>query len=268
MNACPHCKTKFEFNDLSYRNDEGIAVCDSCGKDFSVVAVMMNQKHYPNKNIDENPKGIRLYHGTERFIMKISAYEVKSGKVNIVTGFILVLVTSFIIPFSLGGFPFENIFASLIFSFFMILGWYLSMIGIAAWINQTTIEVNKRKVKIRHYPIPFPGKTIEVSEIKQLFVRQHLHNNGDRGSTSSYSLNVLLKNGNEKKLISNWTSPLHTVFIESKIEKYLKIEDKKVEGELDSPLYMDLSTSGIIGIFKGMGKQIRDYKKNNEGKNF
>ena len=56
--------------------------------------------------------------------------------------------------------------------------------------------------------------------------------NGKHGYSYSYSVQAVIKNGETIELISGLPSKDAALFIEQEIEKYLKIEDEPVRGEL------------------------------------
>ncbi len=265
---CPHCKARHEFKNISFRDEEGTAVCNNCGKDFSAkratmagLSQILEQEHFEGKNISETPKGIFVIKYTDRLVLEISNYEIKTGKFRVIPGGILVLVTSIFIPFVLGDLPTGDIMFLFVFSVFVLTGWFLTTTGLAAWINKTHIVVSEKNLIVKHRPIPFKGKKIPTQDIAQVFIKQHRHSDGEGGHSTSCSVNAVLKNGQDKKIVSGWRSPLHAVFVETKIEEFLKIKDGKVEGEYDAPIYPNFSTSGILGIFKNTYSSIKNQYK-------
>lgn len=114
--------------------------------------------------------------------------------------------------------------------------------SIANLINKTIIIVSEKYLKIRIYPLPWLGnKTFDVKQMTQFYVKKvtsSSHSAGKTSSTISYPLYVVLTNGNHQKVIDGLAIPNIEIakMVEQKIEKYLDIENKNIEGEYKSKL--------------------------------
>lgn len=101
----------------------------------------------------------------------------------------------------------------------------------ASFINKTDVSVDPNHVKVRHYPVPWPGKKqIPVYQIKQLFNKEHVSRNKN-GVRVSYAVYVVTEDGREQKLVSGLTDDNQARFIEREIESILGLEDIRVAGE-------------------------------------
>ncbi|SFF46202.1 hypothetical protein [Thermoflexibacter ruber] len=114
---------------------------------------------------------------------------------------------------------------------FIGVGVFMFYYGLAGIMNQTIITVSFDSVNVKHTPLPWVGnKEIFKYDIKQLYVKQHIHR-GKNGTSYTYSVNIIDKANKDIKLVDNLQNPSEASFIEKKMEQFLKIEDKPVSGE-------------------------------------
>lgn len=110
-------------------------------------------------------------------------------------------------------------------------GIFISYFGLANILNSTTISVGYDNVSVRHTPVPWLGnKDVFKHDIKQLYVKEHIHR-GKNSSSTSYSVNIVDKDNKDVKLLDALPNPELGKFIEHKIENFLKIQTKPVSGE-------------------------------------
>jgi hypothetical protein len=113
-------------------------------------------------------------------------------------------------------------------------GAYLTYTVLTGFFNRTTIRIDREEFLVHHDPFPWPGEVkVAVSELGQLYCTKKI-NRGKNSTTITYQLKALLKDGREKKLVSNLDSPNVAVFLEQQIETLLKIDDQPVVGELSA----------------------------------
>ncbi len=113
------------------------------------------------------------------------------------------------------------------------IGVALTYYTLAGYLNTTVISVSASTLRVRHGPLPVPGnKEGPSSEIDQLYVKEKRHR-GKHGSTFTYELRIVSRAGNDVKLLGGLTDSNHALYIEQAVEKYLKIADRPVRGELD-----------------------------------
>ncbi len=113
-----------------------------------------------------------------------------------------------------------------------IVGIVLTYYLIAGYINKTVIEVNSMFLSVRHRPLPFLGnKKIQSQDIKQLYSKEMIHR-GKNGINYTYEIHAVLDNDKRIKVVSGMPRSEQALFIEQEIEKYLKIRDESIEGEI------------------------------------
>lgn len=106
----------------------------------------------------------------------------------------------------------------------------LSYYTLAGLLNSTTINVDRSAISIRHHPLPWRHSgTIAAHELDQLYCKEHRHSNKGT-SWFSYSVSALLRDGRERKLLSDLETPEEALYLESEVEQYLGITDRHVAG--------------------------------------
>ncbi len=104
--------------------------------------------------------------------------------------------------------------------------------AIATFVNKTHIFVSKKAIEIKQQPLPwFGNKRIETKQIKQLFTKASQDTSSSSGA-KSYYVNILTHEHQEVYLLSGFNNRDAALYIEQEIEKYLGIENVKVDGEV------------------------------------
>ncbi|OGG55453.1 MAG: hypothetical protein A3F84_14975 [Candidatus Handelsmanbacteria bacterium RIFCSPLOWO2_12_FULL_64_10] len=103
---------------------------------------------------------------------------------------------------------------------------------LAGYLNKTRIQVTPRSLEIEHGPLPWPGKRLEASYVKQLYCKERIQHS--RNSTSySYELRAVTHDGGDRKLLKGLEEAEQALYLEQEIEKFLRIEDRPIRGELE-----------------------------------
>lgn len=102
---------------------------------------------------------------------------------------------------------------------------------VCGFVNRTVILVGDERISIRHEPLPWPGQmSLELGLIDQLFCEEKVHRSKN-GRSYTYELHACLHDGNRMSLISGLNRPEEAFFLEQEMERFLGIEDRRVEGE-------------------------------------
>jgi hypothetical protein len=110
-------------------------------------------------------------------------------------------------------------------------GMGLVYITIAGFVNQTVIRVGQGMLSVQHGPLPwFGNKTVPSHQIKQLYCKEHVQRS-ENSNSLTYSVEMILDHGRET-LVKGLQECEQAIFIEQALERFLKIEDKPVSGEL------------------------------------
>jgi uncharacterized membrane protein (Fun14 family) len=103
---------------------------------------------------------------------------------------------------------------------------------LAGYLNKTYIRISYNTIAITHEPLPwFGAKSIVRSDVKQLYSKERV-SHSDHGHTHTYSVHVMTRSEKSVELVSGLFSSEEALFVENEIEKYLKIADEPVRGEL------------------------------------
>jgi hypothetical protein len=114
----------------------------------------------------------------------------------------------------------------------IVIGIHLTYYIIAGYLNKTIIRVDNENISVKHRPLPFFGnKKLKSSGIKQLYTKEKIGWGQDRNSISAFDLHIITRDRGDVKLL-RLDSPKQALFVEKAIERFLRIEDKNVKGEV------------------------------------
>ncbi len=103
---------------------------------------------------------------------------------------------------------------------------------LAGYINRTYIRVDHSFLSIKHAPLPFPwNKTVDASDIKQVYSKERI-SRSRRGSSVTYEVHALTHSGRNLKLLNKLPNSEQALFMEQEIERFLRIQDVPVRGEI------------------------------------
>jgi hypothetical protein len=109
----------------------------------------------------------------------------------------------------------------------------LAYSALAGWINSTRIRVDQGRISVRHGPLPWLGnKDLEGSDLKQLYCKEKI-TRGRSSTTITYEVHALTASGRNQKLVGGLESSEQALYIEQEIERYFRIEDTPVRGQID-----------------------------------
>jgi hypothetical protein len=103
---------------------------------------------------------------------------------------------------------------------------------LAGFINRTILEVDRETISVRFEPLPWIGqKRLRTAEIKQLFCKEKIIRSKN-GSSTQYMLYAVTAANTQLKLLDGLDNPDTAIFLEQQLERWLKIEDRPVAGEI------------------------------------
>jgi hypothetical protein len=103
---------------------------------------------------------------------------------------------------------------------------------LAGFLNRTILEITPENLSIRFEPLPWIGKkNIPASELKQLFCKEKIIRSKNN-TTARYELYAVNAANQQVKLLGNLDEPDIAIFIEQQLERWLKIDDRPVAGEI------------------------------------
>ena len=101
------------------------------------------------------------------------------------------------------------------------------------FLNKSSINLSRRKLKVRTMPIPFPfmkSGEYELSDIKQFYVSKYTASTSNGVPNYAYALYAILKNGDKVSLLRGMNRETQH-YMEQEIETYLGITNEFVKGE-------------------------------------
>lgn len=110
-------------------------------------------------------------------------------------------------------------------------GLFLLYTTLAGFLNTTTVRVGSSELTVKHGPLPYPGKRLEPGAIRQLFSKRRI-SHGRNSTTITYELHAVTGDGKHEKLVSGLDEEEQALFLEQEVERYLRIKDQPVRGEL------------------------------------
>jgi hypothetical protein len=112
---------------------------------------------------------------------------------------------------------------------YITIGIVLTYFTLAVFINHTELEVTADLFKTSHGPLPWFGKvTLPTREITQFYSKHILGNKG----MFAYELLAITQDRRSHRVLRYLETPDIPLFLEQHIEKWLKLKDIAVSGEL------------------------------------
>ncbi|OWY25886.1 hypothetical protein C7N43_32940 [Sphingobacteriales bacterium UPWRP_1] len=226
---CEQCGAPVSANNINI--EKAIAKCDLCGAVFSF------ENKIPPPVAEKPPLNLELPEGID--MLKLSSELTLYVKWSSAFNKFLILFSAiwnsvvffFVLIAILTGQLIILLFISVHLAIAIGLTWYL----VALWYNTTEISVNRQMISVRHKPIWVPfyrNRDIAAIDIQQLFSREYVAGTVNRQPRHAFEVRLLTTGGKELRLLHGLKSPQQAQYIEQEIEKYLKIKDVYVSGEL------------------------------------
>lgn len=219
---CPHCGREIPAADASL--EQGLARCRTCNIVFSCGAARARTK--PQVDM---PRGFAVSQDGADFVLTRRWFTPAAFFLL----FFCVFWDGFLVVWYAAAAHGE---APLIFKLFPIghvaIGAGLTYAVAAVFVNRTIIRLGTQSLSVRHGPLPWPGdKDLARAEVEQLFCEERFHR-GKRGGSYSYAVSVLMRGGRREALVTRLESPEQALFIESKVEAVMGLQDRPVTGEM------------------------------------
>jgi hypothetical protein len=111
----------------------------------------------------------------------------------------------------------------------------LAWVSLAVFFNRTEVTVDNGVLRVWIGPIPWPGKlTCPVKDLRQLYVRREIHH-GKNGSRETFDVMAVSATGSRRVLLRALRQQDQALFVEQELERFLRIYDEPVIGEVDRP---------------------------------
>ncbi|MBL8919602.1 MAG: hypothetical protein JNJ54_12115 [Myxococcaceae bacterium] len=104
---------------------------------------------------------------------------------------------------------------------------------LTGFVNRTRIALEHGVLTVKHGPLPWPGSgEWKREDLAQLYGEQHV-SRGKNGTTTTWSLNAMLRDGRRVKLLKGLTERAQALWLERTLEGRMSIVDAPVVGEME-----------------------------------
>ncbi len=104
----------------------------------------------------------------------------------------------------------------------IIVGGIAVYLALANVLNRTTFRVDRHRLAVNHAPILWPGRTFEVRDIEQVFVRRMM-NTSSGNRRVRYAVWVQLTSSQDKKVVGDIESERQAEAIKQALSNYLGV---------------------------------------------
>ncbi|NUO01293.1 MAG: zinc ribbon domain-containing protein [Saprospiraceae bacterium] len=226
---CPSCSAPVPAEDINITRM--VAKCSQCHTVFSFESEFSatNAPVYSKPEI-LMPVGIEVLRLLSEVQIEISWRKTSSKFFILFT----VIWNAIILPVSIATIISGEWQILLFLSLHFSVGLVLLYVTLTTLLNTTYITVSSRRLVVEHKPLwlPFhPDQDIASFLVKQLYAVKYEQGKTNGRPVYAYSLHVLLKSGQDVKLLKGLKTAEQAQYIEQEIERFLKISDEVVEGE-------------------------------------
>ncbi|MGB7341666.1 MAG: AtpZ/AtpI family protein [Phototrophicaceae bacterium] len=237
--TCPQCSKQLTEHHIDIFAN--VVSCDACNAVFSTPSSNLDYVAKKDKKPPTIPKRFKIDQHANHFSI---AYR-ENACAGIASGLFALfwngLLWVFFVP-AFGSVGYQSLTNSdgiewlgLLFPIFLIpfllIGFFIGIYSLKLLLNTVTIQAHKETLSIKHRPIRLPSdKSINTKEISQLYTKQHI-TQGSGADHITYELHAVIKDGKEKTLLDGLTDAHAVLFIEYELEKFLRIRDRRVDGE-------------------------------------
>ncbi len=103
---------------------------------------------------------------------------------------------------------------------------------VCSLVNSTSIVVSQGKLNVSHGPVYFPGSlSLDTRDINQIYVAATTPATAE-SPQPPVALKARLRDNREISLVAHLPDPQAAVYLEQTLERYLRIADERVAGEI------------------------------------
>ncbi|MCB1177564.1 MAG: hypothetical protein KDK36_08315 [Leptospiraceae bacterium] len=114
----------------------------------------------------------------------------------------------------------------------VVAGFFILYWGLIELLNKTKITVTGEKLLVRVGPMPvFANENIELKDLQQLYCKSKVKTVNRHQNELQYQIYAVLKDFSHKVIAKRIYKKKEAQYIEYEIEQFLRIVDKKVDGE-------------------------------------
>ena len=226
--SCPKCNHFISGKDINI--EKTIARCNHCDHVFGFEHDSATNSLKPSQII---PEGIEMLKLRSELDIRLKWVDTtsKAGRwfLTLFAGFWNLMLLPFVIVILATGSWGILLFLSAHLFVGLGLLWHLGTI----YLNNTSIIVSKRKLRVRNFPLKhflWKNKDLDPDHITQLYVTKYVQSTTNGNPNYAYALYAIMQSGEKVSLLRGMTREAQ-VFIEREIEDYLGIKNRKVPEE-------------------------------------
>ncbi len=226
---CPNCQTAIRSEDMNI--EKLIAKCPHCHTVFDFEEQVRQSERQHRRGEVALPPGMEAVSYLSELDIEINWRKTSNGSFFI---FFTIFWNAIVIPFAIFAILSGNWMMLVFLSVHLAIGLSFLYATLATFFNTTYIIVNSRAISVEHKPLkmPFyPDRIMSVSDVDQLFIDKYVESKTNGRPNYAYGVYAHLQNKTPVKLIRGLKNPDQARYIEQEIERFLKLEDKAVEGE-------------------------------------
>lgn len=225
---CPECASSITANDINL--DRMVAKCATCNAVFGFDQNFTNPNvvHTLTRLDTPKPNRIEMQHAGTELIFSWRWFTTSMAALAIFAviwnGFLAVWFGIAIIN--------RIWFMAAFGSLHALVGITLAYVVISGFINSTAVRVGMGELTIKHGPLPYRrGIRMETGEIIQLYSKEIIQRSS-RTTSAAYEIHAATRDGKSIKLVGGLETSEQALYIEQEIERYLRIPDQPIRGEI------------------------------------
>ncbi len=230
--SCPSCDTPIVAKDLDLKRI--FVSCRQCGTSFDYTTQLAPEDDVtPSRDeVVERPDGLEVFDEEDDFDRLSTRDEsTPRGRLTIVrrwssrAGLLVALAAGVCNAVTVFALIDGTVEIALLLGL-AIGSLLLTYVGIALFVNRTTITVDRNRLTVRNGPLPWWGRReLASKDVLRLYCRQVVSEDPDDDSrTASYLVDVATKEGKRLVLLSSLPTVEQARYIHRRLARHLKIE--------------------------------------------
>jgi hypothetical protein len=225
--VCPSCRVPVAADGVDLAT--GLASCRGCGNVFRFdTAPELAAAPARARPRVEQPANVAVSEAGGELTIQYRWFSLK----HVIMAFVCLLWDGFLVRWYSETLAAGDVIMSLIPVFHVAVGLAITYSTLAGLVNTSTLRIDGQRLSVHHHPLPWRGNTeLAAHDVMQLYCEPK--RSRARG-LYTYALGALLRDGRRTILLSGISSADLPLFLEERAERWMKIVDQPVAGELAS----------------------------------
>ena len=233
---CPNCEHFVSAAEINI--DKTIAKCSNCSHVFNFAHEFEREKQKTEFEYGRPemliPEGLEVLRLRSELDIQVDWWKTtKKGSFGFLVFFTLAW-NLMLLPVVISAIAAGDFTIPLFTSVHLAVGLSLLYNLFSMFFNKTSVVVTERSLEIKTRPLPGlfkRSKKIDAASIDQLYVSRYVASRTNGNPNYSYALYAIEKNGKKTTLIKGMNRATQQ-YLESAIERFLKIKDRRIRGEV------------------------------------